>query len=158
MTAEENLSCPKSSVHCKGTRKPVPGWNESVKPFKDRAHFWHHIWVSCGKPVNNEVHKIMKRSRNIYHYQFKKCKKSEDIVKKNKILDACLNGGGDIFKEIKSIRKTRLAVATTMDGVSKNIPDHFMKIYSGLYNSVEDAENMAKLSSTVDLKVGNCST
>ena len=39
----------------------------------------------------------------------------------------------------------------------EDIPDHFKEIYSGLYNSVEDAENMAKVSHAVKLKVGEFS-
>ena len=57
----------------------------------------------------------------------------------HKLLDACLNGGGDLFKEIKSIRKTKQVVANTIDGVAEKMPDHFKDIYSGLYNSVDDA-------------------
>ena len=49
-------------------KQNVPGWREEVKPFKDQAYFWHQIWLSCGRPLNNEVHRIMKRSRNRYHY------------------------------------------------------------------------------------------
>ena len=29
----------------------IPYWDESVKPLKDDALFWHQIWVSCGKPI-----------------------------------------------------------------------------------------------------------
>ena len=68
----------------------------------------------------------MKRTKNIYHYQFRKIRKSEDIAKKN-------NGEGEIFKEIKLLRNTRPVVANTMDGVKEDIPGHFKNIYSGLY-------------------------
>ena len=39
----------------------------------------------------------------------------------------------------------------------ENIPGHFKGIYSGLYNSVDDAEKMAKLSSEVEKRVGDFS-
>ena len=74
----------------------------------------------------------MKRTRNLYHYEVRKVKKSEDLVKKNELLDACLNGGGDLFKQMKAIRNTRQVVASTMDGVRQNIPNHFKNIYSSL--------------------------
>ena len=47
----------------------VPGWKSEVRPYRDTAFFWHQIWVSCGRPLNTEVHNIMKKTRNIYHYQ-----------------------------------------------------------------------------------------
>ena len=59
-TAEECLSCPGGGGGHKGGHKPVPGWTDSVKPFRDTAYFWHQVWLSCGKPMNNDVHRIMK--------------------------------------------------------------------------------------------------
>ena len=76
------------------------GWNDLVKPFKEDAMFWHSIWISAGKPLNNTLHHIMKRTRNIYHYHVRKCRRSADVVKGNKLLDACVNGNGEIFEEL----------------------------------------------------------
>ena len=100
--------------------------------------FWHAIWVSCGKMLNTEVHKIMKKTRNLYHYQIRKCRKAEEKIKKNKFLDMCLNGDVDLFQEIKKMRKAPEHVA--IDGETENVPGHFAKIYSELYNSTDDAE------------------
>ena len=150
------LPCPTNK---KGKKKPpIPGWSDAVKPFKENAFFWHQVWVSCGRPINTEVHKIMKRTRNLYHYQFKKCKKTTEKTRKNKLLDACLNGNsGDLFREIKAMRNTKQVVATAIDGVTEDIPDHFRNIYSKLYNSVEDTENMARVSDIVEDKVKSIS-
>ena len=76
----------------------------------------------------------MKRTRNIYHAEFKKCKKAETTIKKSKLLDACLNGNGNLFKEIKAMRNTKSQCADTIDGVTNNIPEHFKNIYSTLYS------------------------
>ena len=99
------------------------------------------------------MHNIIKRTKNIYHYEIRKVKKAKDTIKKNKLLDACLNNGGDLFKEIKSIRKRPQVVANSIDGVTSNIPDHFKGIYSKLYNSVDDAESMARLTCEIDSKI-----
>ena len=107
---------PKRNSPSKSKPKPVPGWSEMVKPFRDNAYFWHQVWVSAGKPLNTQLHNIMKRTRNCYHFQYRKCKKAENIVIKNKLLDACINGNGDIFKEIKKLRRSKPTVATSMDG------------------------------------------
>ena len=45
-------------------------------------------------------------------------------------------------------------MATSMDGVNVNIPEHFRSIYSNLYNSVDDADNMAKVSTEVEENIG----
>ena len=88
----------------------------------------------------------MKRSRNIYHYQYKKCEKYEETIKKNKVLDACINGDGDLFKEIKSLRKTAQVASNSMDGVRNNIPGHFGNIYGKLYNTHDDDDKMKETS------------
>ena len=65
----------------------------------------------------------MKKTRNIYHYQYRKCQRAEDRIRSDKLLNACLGQGGDLFKEIKAIRKSALAVATFIDGVGENISE-----------------------------------
>ena len=122
---------PVSNPHSERSRskKIVPGLSEFVKPFRDKAFFWSQVWKSAGRPLNCQLHSIMKRSRNLYHFHVRKNKKSEDIIKKNKLLDACINGNGDVFAEIKKIRQHSPAVATTMDGVKDDIPNHFKGIF-----------------------------
>ena len=63
--AEDNLAIPVAGGG-RG-RSVTPGWNSEVKRFKDDAYFWHQVWQSCGRPINCEVHNVMKRTRNLYH-------------------------------------------------------------------------------------------
>ena len=117
--------------------KVVPGWSNEVKPFRDDAMFWHAVWKSSGKPLNNSINHTMKRTRNLYHYTIRKCKKSVELIKKKKILDACINGKGNIFDEFRKIRNVKRDLPQTIDG-SNNIPDEFANVYKKLYNSTED--------------------
>ena len=154
MTQWTDECLPVSSSKKRPNRKLArPGWSDFVKPFRDKAYFWSQVWKSAGRPLNCELHKVMKRTRNIYHYQVKKIKKSENLIKKNKLLDACLNGGGDIFKEIKQMRQQKPIIATAMDGVSEDIPEHFKGIYEELYNSVNDKEEIDELCKNTEEKI-----
>ena len=144
---------PSSSPPRHPSKAPVPGWKNLVEPFRDKAYFWHQIWISAGRPLNTELHKIMKRSRNIYHYNYRKCRKSELIISKNKLLDACLNGKGDVFKEIRKLRANKPIVATSMDGIKSNIADHFKGIYSTLYNSTNDANEVVEIAAEIESKI-----
>ena len=150
--AETALPCPRPGG---GTekRKVIPGFNDTVKPFKEKAYFWHQVWKSAGCPTNTELHTIMKRSRNQYHRELKKCQRSEMMIKKSKLLNACLNGNGELFKEIKSMRKSKPKVAESIDGVNKNIPDHFGNIYKELYNSVHDGDEVRLINEEVERKI-----
>ena len=71
-------------------------------------------------------------------------------MKKLKLIDACLNGNADLFKEIKKMRKHNTLVATSVDGVEGNISDHFKGIYNDLYNSVDDKAEMENLCAEVN--------
>ena len=140
--AEECLPIP-GQASC--NKKVMPGWTASVKPFKDQAFFWHQIWHSCGRPLNSEIHKIMKKTRNRYHYEYKKCRKAREKIQKSKLLEACLGDGGDLFLELKRMRKTRSVVATSMDGVQENIEEHFRNKYQKLYNSADDSSELLRV-------------
>ena len=95
----------------------------------------------------------MKRTRNRYHFEYKKCQKAENTIKKSNLLNACLNGHGDLFKEIKKLRKTKKPCSDTINGVSDDIPGHFKSIYKELYNCVEDADEIADIKVEVENKI-----
>ena len=68
--AEESLPLPGSggngnSRSRSGNHKVVPGWNEYVKPFREEAYFWHQLWISYGRPLNTDIHTMMKKTRNM---------------------------------------------------------------------------------------------
>ena len=150
--AYENLPVPSSSKQS-DTKHKIPGWSAEVGPYRENANFWHQVWDSGDRPMNTELHRIMKKSRNIYHFQIRKLKRSQDMIKKNKLLDACLNSNSDLFKEIKKMRSVKPCVANSIDGVKDNIADHFKSVYEGLYNSVDDSAELVELCETVNSKV-----
>ena len=133
----------------------IPGWNEQVKPFKDTAKFWFSAWLSAGKPQNCELHNIMRRTRNIYHYNVKKCKKAEEQIRKEKLLSAVLDPSSDvdIFKEIKQMRKAKESYANKIDDKTTNIEEHFAGIYENLYNSVDDENNLKDVAKIIESKI-----
>ena len=61
---------------------------------------------------------------------------------KNAILNACINDRGDIFKEVRKIRKTAATVSSMIDGVTINIETHFANVYEKLYNLIGDKEKL----------------
>ena len=144
----------KSPNQCK-RETSKPGWSQFVKPFRDNAFFWSQVWNSAGRPLHCQLHTIMKRTRNLYHFHVRKIKKSEAIIKKNNLLEACLNGNGEIFKEIKKIRHHKPPVATSMDGAKENISDHFKGIYKNLYNSANDMEEMNQIKEDVEANINH---
>ena len=127
-------------------RKNIVGWNAEVKPYKDMSMFWSSVWKSAGRPINTNLHHLMKKYRNLYHYQVKKVIKAQDLMKRTKLL-SCLSHDGteDIFKEVKRIRQAPSSVASVIDGHSSEIENHFARIYKRLYSSVYDQNEVDKI-------------
>ena len=65
-----------------------------------------------------------------------------DNIKRNDLLNCCLNGKGNIFDEVKKSRKSQQTFATSIDNVTENIPRHFATVYKNLYNSVDDHDSL----------------
>ena len=74
-------------------------------------------------------------------------------IKKSKLLDACLNGNGDLFQEIKAMRRTKPKLPDSIDGVSEDISGHFSNIYSELYNCVDDGDEVKKICEDIENKL-----
>ena len=62
-TADIQIPKPKSVSPNKPAKNTIPKWNEEITPFKEDACFWHSVWTSAGKLLNDNLHMIMKRTR-----------------------------------------------------------------------------------------------
>ena len=120
--------------------KVVPGWTELVQPFCEDAKFWNAVWISAGRPLNSTLHQIMKRTRNKYHYAIRKCKRAEEKILKDKMLNACLAGKENIFDKIKKMRQVKNEAPSAIDG-NDSPANRFAQVYDKLYNSTNDKED-----------------
>ena len=156
-SAGDSLSWSSGGKSGKTSVNKTPGWNEQVRPFRENARFWFSVWLSAGKPLNCELHRIMRRTKNIFHYQVKKCKKAEDQIRKQKLLSAVLDPDSDVdlFKEIKSMRKAKATSANKIDDQTEDIEEHFAGIYKELYNSVDDYDDLMDVAKILDSKISN---
>lgn len=131
----------------------IPNWNDKIAPLKNDAQFWYSIWISAGRPINNTLHKLMKRTRNAYHLKIRQMKRLQNRTKRNKLLEACVSNNGDLFKEIKRLRKTKPTNACSIDGQTSNIPHHFATKYESLYTSVNDKTNLDNLEIQMECQI-----
>ena len=126
-------------------KRRIPDWKEDVAPVKDNAYFWHSVWVSAGKPMNCSLHSIMKMTRNRYHFVLRKKKRLIERLRRNNMLQSCLDNDSNIFEEIKRIRRCHQNPPSTIDGISEDIPGYLANKYEKLYNGVEDKNNLNEL-------------
>ena len=59
----------------------------------------------------------------------------------------------NLFAEIKKIRKAKPVSTNKIDNKTEKIEEHFAGIYSKLYNSVDDQENLKKIADEIESKI-----
>lgn len=132
-----------------------PGWLEQVKPIRDDMLFWHSVWMSAGKPQNTELHKIYQHLRHQYHYAIRKLKNQENEIRKQKLLNQCVEGKvNDILAELKHQRNHKPDAVNKIDGTegATKISEHFKSLYEEIYN--HHGEN-GELNQTIHEKIKN---
>ncbi len=46
-----------------GQPKIVPGWNEYIKVYQEKALFWHKLWKENNSPKSGVLHDIRRKTR-----------------------------------------------------------------------------------------------
>ena len=158
MEIAADAQIPKPRMKNSSNGKTVPNWNTEIKPYKEEAKFWHSIWLSAGRPLNNHLHTIMKRTRNIYHLHIRKNKRMMDRIKRSNLVNACIANNGNLFEEIKRQRRCNQTAATSIDGHKHDIPSYFGSKYKNLYNSVDDDSNLLEIEEILESRISqtNC--
>ncbi len=127
-----------------GANRRVPGWSKHVQPYKDKAMFWHNIWMDMGRPHDGIVAEIRRSSRAKYHQAIRTAMREESTLVRQKIAECMLNNRDrDFWKEIKRIRGSYNNVPTTIDDCSDrdSIVNLFASSYKHLYSSVVSSDD-----------------
>ena len=74
----------------------------------------------------------------------RKCRKSEEKIRWNKLLEACLNNNVIVFDEVEKLRKCKIDQANSMDWCSKGVENYFANNES-LYTSIDDKAELDQL-------------
>jgi hypothetical protein len=117
----------------KSSKKVIPGWTELVEPFKQDAKFWYSIWYSAGKPKTGELHRIMCQTRNKFKYAKRRCQNAVEKIKRDKLIQAALNGDCNFFDELNKLKGRRnVHSASKIDNISgsKTLPS-ILRVFTG---------------------------
>ena len=139
MTIAAELTIPTKIV----TNEPkgIPGWNEYVKPYKNKSIFCHDLWVSAGKPTSGQLFDDRKFARYKYHWAIKQARKNKDNIILNKTAQQLTQKSfNEFYKTIKKLKGNSNIVPTVIDNkcTDGEIADNFRSIYNTLYNSIQD--------------------
>ena len=135
----------------------IPGWNETVEPYKQDAIFWHKLWKDNGSPCNGVLSDIRRRTRLKYHQAVKLAKKNKNQFTANKLANNILNSNkSNFWQEVNKIKGTKSAISDNIDGVTgkEHIAELFANKFKNLYNSVSyNKYDMSCLQSKVDEQI-----
>ena len=136
---------------CKKNKGSVPGWSEHVKPYAEENRFWSYQWKAFGKPTSGLVYENMRYSRKQYTYAVRRLKNCNNIIQNDRFLGSLVQGGCDIFKEIKRYRGKPNSISSRIDDEvgPKDISNHFANIYKTLYNRVDNGTKLECISNKV---------
>ena len=139
-----------------GHKQAKPGWSEFVKPYSDESKFWNSLWESAGKPRYGSLFEAMKQTKHQYKYAVRRLNRASDSIQNGKFVNSLVDGGVDIFREIKKCRGSVATCSSRIDDEvgSANISNYFAGIYSDLYRKVELGHQFEELCMEINLEVG----
>ena len=123
-------------------RTRIAGWNDSARPLKDKANFWHMVWVEAGCPAGI-LAEIKKSAKARYKYAVHRLKRRQAHIKRKKLGKAFTSRNTcKSWNEIKKInKKSRSRPAQSIDGVSgdNGIAEFWASKLQGVFSSQNTA-------------------
>ena len=113
------------------------------------------VWRAAGCPEVGELYEINRQAKMQYKYAVRRLKRAAYNIKKDKLLTGLLDGGLDIFQEIKKFRGKTSTVSSSVDGHTgaEDISNHSADIYSELYQKHDLGEEFARVQGSIVLQV-----
>ena len=131
LTAAES-ALPKTTFN---RSKRKPGWNEFVRPAREKLLLWHNIWTNAGRPKTGTLADIMRWTRAAYHYAIRRIKREEDdIVKERFAATITSDQNRDFWTEVQKIANKTAGTSATVDGISE--PDRIAELFANKYQSL----------------------
>ena len=133
---------------------PVPGWLESVEPYRIESCYWGDVWKKEGRPSTGWLHGLYIRKKAQYHYAVRRAQAASDKYSAEGLLASALQGDAALIQEMKVIKKggggpAELPDTVAGDNGQEEIVEKFRDIYSALYNSASTQEEMDVLNERI---------
>ena len=129
--------------------KPVPGWTDYVQDSHAAAREAFLVWRNAGKPRQGQLFDIMKRTKSLFKYALRQCKRSEAKIR----ADTLAKNMGQknycaFWKNIKMMDNSKLASPTVIGeatgdhGITNMWADHYKSIFSCLEYDTESVQSI----------------
>jgi len=136
-----------------------PKWNNVMKPLKDEAMCWDAIWKECGKPGSGHIWEIRQRTKREYHYAFRRYKKRERNLRKERMGEELRHSNSRQFwSEVRKVNPKKSAPAPVVDGkaTQRDIAEVFLNKFEHLFNSVQsNADSLHSITGEIDASLAD---
>jgi hypothetical protein len=78
--------------------------------------FWHGLWRSAGCPSQGDLFLMQRNSKMQYKYAVRRLKRATNRIQQNKFVESLMDGGVNIFTEIKRFRGKSNTISSSVDG------------------------------------------
>ena len=123
----------------------VPGWNEYCCDAHDQARDAFHLWRGQGKPKQGPAFDFMKRSRALFKYALKYCKKNEQQIIADKLAgDLTDHDYVQFWKQVGKLNGKHMPLSNTVGGatgseqITSMWKEHFCKLLSSGNENTND--------------------
>ena len=113
----------------------IPGWNDYVKQYHVKAREQFLLWVKYGKPQFGTCIENMKSSRARFRAALNECRRNEDMIRRQKLLENLHNKNyKEFWKEVGLIRNNDSNAALSIDGIRDS--NKVCEIFSNKYKKI----------------------
>ena len=100
---------------CKTKRKPY--WNEVAAPLKEKALFWHSLWVTNGKPHNGCIADIRRKSQLQYHRAVRLIQRNAESLRYQRLAERVTSNDGEtLWNELRRLNPSSQYKVPVIDG------------------------------------------
>ena len=121
--------------------KQVPGWNSHVKDSHCAARDAFFLWRQHGSPRNGPIATLMRRSRAVFKYTLRACKRNENKHRADSMAQSLFVNGNafNFWNEVKKVTNSKVPLSNTIENVtgSDNISQMWKDHFKILFNSVQ---------------------
>ena len=68
--------------------KRLAGWDEEVKPIREKSLLWSKIWHEAGCPSNGVLFQLKKHAKARYKYAVRRLRRKQDQLRSRKMAEA----------------------------------------------------------------------
>ena len=117
----------------------IPGLSQLIRPYKEKALFWHGLWIMNGRPQHGVVADMRRHTQALYHKAIKRVKAMESSLRYSNMANKFECGEmKEFWSDVMKMRGKGSDIPSNVGGAVGDVEgaELFRAKYSTLYNSV----------------------